>query len=84
MLLDPPPSLEGVLELLPSSTDGCDVAGLKGNTTKKPSKISNPDEVRDVPSHIVKNYLKVSLHIDVMHVNEIIFLVGVSKYIGLI
>ena len=44
----------------------------------------NPDQVWDVPSHIAKNYSKVSLYIDVMHVNDIMFLVGVSKLIGLI
>ena len=44
----------------------------------------NPAEVRDVPSHIVKNYSKVSLHIGVMHINGIMSLVGVSKYIELI
>ena len=47
----------------------CGVAGLKGKTTKKASKIPNPDEVRDVPSHIAKNYSKVRLYIDIIHVN---------------
>ena len=51
---------------------GCDVAGMKGKTTKKPSKMPSPDEVRDVPQHIVKNYSKVNLSIDVMHVNGIL------------
>ena len=60
------------------------VAGMKGKTTKKPSKVPNPDEVRDVPQYIVKNYSRVSLCIDVMHVNGIIFLVVVSKHIGLV
>ena len=49
---------------------GCDVAALKQKTTKKPSKMPNLDEVRDVPSHI--------------NVNGIMFLVGVSKHISLI
>lgn len=44
----------------------------------------NPDKIRDIPSHIVNNYLKVNLYIGAMHVNCIIFLVGISKYIGLI
>ena len=57
---------------------------MKGKPTKKPSKMPNPDEVRDVPQHIVKNYSKVSLYIDVMHVNGIMYLVGVSKHIGLV
>ena len=63
---------------------GRDVAAMKGKSTKRPSKMPNPDEVRDVSQHIVKNYSKVSLYIDNMHVNGIMFLVGVSKYIGLI
>ena len=44
----------------------------------------NPDEVRDVPQHIVQNYSKVNLYIGVMHVSVIIFLVGVSKHIGFV
>ena len=63
---------------------GRDVAALKGKSTKKQSKMPNPDEVRDVPEHIVKNYSKISLYIDVMHVNGIMFLVSVSKHIGLV
>ena len=42
------------------------------------------DELRDILWYIVKNYSKVSLYIDVMHVNSIMFLVGASKHIGLI
>ena len=33
---------------------GCDIAGLKGKSTKRPSKMPNPDEVQHVPQHIVK------------------------------
>ena len=62
----------------------CDVVGMKGKTTKKPSKMPDPDEIRDVPQHIFKNYSKVSLYIDVIHVNGIMFLVGVSRHIGLV
>ena len=63
---------------------GRDVAGMKGKTTKKPSKMPNPDEVRDIPQHIVKNYSKVNLYIDVMHVNGFMFLIGVSRLICLV
>ena len=35
---------------------GCDVAALKGKTTKKPSKMPNTNEVRNNTSHIVKYY----------------------------
>ena len=63
---------------------GRDVARLKGKETKKPSKMPNPNEVQDVPQHIAKNYSKISLYVDVMHVNGIMFLVSVSKHIGLV
>ena len=63
---------------------GQDVAALKGKITKRPSKMPNRDEITDLPSNIVKNYSQVSLYIDVMHDNGIMFLVGVSKHIGLI
>ena len=63
---------------------GHNAAGLKGKITKKASKMSNPDKVWDIPSHIVKNCCRVSLYIDIMHVNGTIFLVGISKHIGLI
>ena len=53
-----------------------DVAALKGKTTKNPSKMFNPNEVRDILSHIVKNYYEVSLYIDIMYVNGIMVLVG--------
>ena len=64
--------------------NGRDVAALKGKTTKKPSKMPNADEGRDILFHIVKNYPKVNLYIDVMHVDGIMFLVGASRHISLI
>ena len=63
---------------------GRDVAALKGKSTMRQSKMPNQDEVRDVPEYIVKNYSKVSLYIDMMHVNSIMFFVSVSKHIGLV
>ena len=63
---------------------GWNVAALKGKTTKSPSKMPNLDEITDLPKHIVKHYSQVNLYIDIMHVNGIMFLVGVSKHIGLI
>ena len=57
---------------------------LKGKSTKRQSMMPNPDEVRDVPEHILKKYFKISLYIDVMHDNGIMFLVSVSKHIGLV
>ena len=64
---------------------GRGVAGMKGEITKKLSKMPNPNEVRDILSYIVKNYSEVNLYIDVMYVNGIMFLVGrVFSHIGLI
>ena len=60
------------------------VAGMKGKTPKKARMIPNPDEIQDVLQHIVKNYSKVSLYIDVMHVNDIMFFVDVYRHIGLV
>ena len=61
-----------------------DAAALKGETTKKPRKIPNTDEVSDIPSYIVKNYSEVNLYVDVIPLNSIMFLVGASKRIGLV
>ena len=36
---------------------GRNIAGMKGKTTKKPSKMQNPDEVQDVPKYIVKIFI---------------------------
>ena len=47
---------------------GRNVAGMKGKN-KNPSKMPNPDKVRDILSHIMKNYSEVSLYIDIMHVS---------------
>lgn len=33
----------------------------------------NPNKVRDIWSHIVKNYSEVSLYIDIMHANGIMY-----------
>ena len=60
------------------------MAALEGKSTKKQSEMPNPDEIRDIPEHIAKNYSKVNLYIDVMHVNGIMFLISVSKHIGLV
>ena len=44
----------------------------------------NTIKVNYISSHIIKNYSEVSLYIDVMHVNGIMFLMGLLKHIGLI
>ena len=69
---------------IPILIHGCDVADMKEKITKKLSKMPNHGEVRDVLSHTTKNYSKISLYIDVMHLNSIIFLVGLSKHNRLI
>lgn len=47
----------------------------------KQSKMPNLDDIRAIPSHIINIFLKVSLYINVIHVNIITILVGTSKYI---
>ena len=42
------------------------------------------DEIRDIPPHIIKNNSNVSLYIDVIHINGIMFLVGTLKHIGFV
>ena len=59
MSLDPILLLGGMSEL--PHLSGCDVAGMKRKATKKPSKRLNPDEVRELLSHISNNYFDVSL-----------------------
>lgn len=41
----------------------------------------NLEDIGELPEHIIDEYLEVSLYIDVMHVNEIMFLVSVLKHI---
>lgn len=50
------------------------VATLKEKSTKKPSKVPITDEISGILAHNVKNYSNVSLYLNVMYVNGIIFL----------
>jgi hypothetical protein len=61
-----------------------DVPAMKGKTVKRKSKMPREDDVSDIPSNILKEYSKVHLSIDVMHVNGIKFLISHSKHIGLL
>jgi hypothetical protein len=57
---------------------------MKGKTAKKKSKMPREDDISDIPPDIIKEYAKVHLSIDVMHVNGIKFLISHSKHIGLL
>jgi hypothetical protein len=63
---------------------GPDVPAMKAKTVKRKSKMPREDEISDLPSNIIKEYSKVHLSIDVMHVNGIKFLISYSKHIGLL
>ncbi|OEU06188.1 hypothetical protein FRACYDRAFT_255934, partial [Fragilariopsis cylindrus CCMP1102] len=47
---------------------GPDIPSLKGKTVKRKSKMPE-DDLLDVPSYIMKEYTKIHLSMDVMHVN---------------
>jgi hypothetical protein len=63
---------------------GPDVPAMKGKTVKRKSKMPREDEITDLPLSIIKEYSKIHLSIDVMHVNGIKFLISYSKHIGLL
>jgi hypothetical protein len=64
---------------------GPDVPAMKGKTVENKSKMPGEDEITDLPLNIIKEYYDVHLSIDdVMHVNEIRFLISYSKHIGLL
>jgi hypothetical protein len=63
---------------------GPDVPVMKGKTVKRKSKMPREDDISDIPSDIIKEYSKVHLSIDVMHVNGMKFLISHSKHIGLL
>jgi hypothetical protein len=63
---------------------GPDVSAMKGKTVKRKSKMPREDDISDIPSNITRDYSKVHLSIDVMHVNGIKFLISHSKHIGLL
>ena len=42
------------------------------------------EDIGDLPQHIIKDYSEISLYIDIMHANSIMFLVSASNHIGLI
>jgi hypothetical protein len=63
---------------------GPDVPAMKGKTVKRKSKMPRENDISDIPSNIIKEYSKVHLSIDVMHVNGIKFLISHSKHIGLL
>ena len=58
------------------------VPGLKGKTMNHKSKLPREDEQIDIPPNIAKQYGKVTLFIDVMHVNNISYIVFKAYHIG--
>jgi hypothetical protein len=63
---------------------GPDVPAMKGKAVKRKRKMPREDNISDIPPNIIKEYSKVNLSIDVMHVNGIKFLISHSKHIGLL
>ena len=63
---------------------GPDTHAMKGKTVKRKSKMPQEDDITDIPPSIIKEYSKIHLSIDVMHVNGIKFLISYSKHIGLL
>jgi hypothetical protein len=63
---------------------GPDIPDMKGKTVKNKSKMPREDDISDIPSDIIKEYSKVHLSINVIHVNGIKFLISHSKHIGLL
>jgi hypothetical protein len=59
---------------------GPDVPAMKGKTVKRKSKMPREDDISDIPSDIIKEYSKVHLSIDVMHINGIEFLISCHAY----
>ena len=57
---------------------------LAGKTVQRKSKIARSDEVLDLPRSIVDRYTKVTMGIDVMHINGNKFLIAISEHIGYI
>ena len=55
---------------------------LKAKTVQKKSKILREDEERELPEHIMEEFKSITLFIDVMHVNGIVFLISKSAHIG--
>jgi hypothetical protein len=63
---------------------GPDVPAMKGETVRRKSKMPREDDISNIPPSIIKEYSKVHLSIDVIHVNGIKFLISYSKHIGLL
>ena len=62
---------------------GKDVATLKGKTTRRKSKLPREDDTNDIPSPIVERYkVRITVSIDIMHVNKICFLVSKAYHLN--
>ena len=59
---------------------GPSVPGLKGKKVRKQKEGVQPNMVR-VPKHVQDHYQEIILAIDIMHVNQIRFLITTSRHI---
>ena len=60
---------------------GPNINSLKGKTVRNNEKHVREDANLDVPAYIMDRYRDVTLSIDIMHVNGILFFIGISRHI---
>ena len=61
---------------------GLSVLGLKEKTMIRKSKLPREDKPVEIPPYIAKHYKYITLSIDVIYVNKILFIVSKSYHIG--
>ena len=44
----------------------------------------NSKDITELPQHFLDNYTEISLYIDFMYANSIMFLVNASKHVGFV
>jgi hypothetical protein len=54
---------------------------MKGKTVKRKSKMPQEDDITDIRSTIIKEYSKVHLSVDVMHVNGTLIILQAHRTI---
>ena len=61
---------------------GSDIASLKGKTVRKKSKLPREDATIEIPPAIIDQFKEgITLSIDIMHVNKVLFLVSKSHHL---